>query len=58
MINERLLYYLKRRGLMASYQSGFRRGRSTIDSVLCLEDEIRKAQANSLRYAVERSTEE
>ena len=29
---------------MASCQSGFRKGRSTTDSIICLEDEIRKAQ--------------
>lgn len=46
MINERLMHYVEERELMASYQSGFRKGRSTIDSILYLEDEIRKAQIN------------
>ena len=31
---------------MTPYQSGFRRGRSTLDPLLCLESEVRKAQAN------------
>ena len=31
---------------MTKYQSGFRRGRSTMDPVLGLEDDIRKAQVN------------
>lgn len=46
MVNERLTYYLEKREMVASYQSGFRKGRSTIDSVIRLEDEIRKAQIN------------
>jgi len=46
MINERLMYYIEKRGLVTRYQSGFRRGRSTMDPVVCLEDDIRKAQVN------------
>ena len=46
MINERLMYYKEIRGLVTRYQSGFRRGRSTMDPVVCLEDDIRKAQVN------------
>uniref|UniRef100_A0A3P9P5F4 Reverse transcriptase domain-containing protein n=1 Tax=Poecilia reticulata TaxID=8081 RepID=A0A3P9P5F4_POERE len=46
MINERLIYHMEKKGLISSYQSGFRRGRSTMDPVLCLEHEIRKAQVN------------
>lgn len=46
MVNERLTYYLEKRGMVAPYQSGFRRGRGTMDSVLCLEDDVRKAQVN------------
>lgn len=46
MINERLVYFLESRGMVATYQSGFRKGRNTMDPVLCLEDEIRKAQVN------------
>lgn len=46
MVTERLSYELERRGLLVSCQSGFRRGRNTMDSVIRLETEIRKAQAN------------
>lgn len=42
MVNERLMCYLEKRGMVAFYQSGFRRGRDTTDSVLCLEDDIRR----------------
>lgn len=34
MVNERLTYFLEEREMVASYQSGFRKGRSTIDPVL------------------------
>ena len=46
MITERLTYFLESRGLMSPDQSGFRKGRGTMDPVLCLESVIRKAQAN------------
>lgn len=46
MITERLTYELEKKGMLASYQSGFRKGRNTMDSVIRLENEIRKAQAN------------
>lgn len=46
MVNERSMYFLEKRDLVAPHQSGFRRGRSTVDAVLCLDDEIRKAQVN------------
>lgn len=46
MINERLIYYMENKGYISKYQSGFRRGRNTMDPVLCLEHEIRKAQIN------------
>ena len=46
MITERLTYYVEKNELMTPYQSGFRRGRSTLDPLLCLESEVRKAQAN------------
>ena len=44
LVNGRLMHFIEERGLMASCQSGFRKGRSTMDSIICLEDEIRKAQ--------------
>jgi hypothetical protein len=43
MIMERHTYFLERRGLMSPDQSGFRKGRGTMDPVLCLESVIRKA---------------
>lgn len=46
MIVERLSFELEKRGVLASYQSGFRRARNTMDSVIRLENEVRKAQAN------------
>ena len=46
MVVERLTYYLESRGLLTSCQSGFRKGRNTMDAVIRLENEIRKAQAN------------
>lgn len=36
----------KKRGLLDNCQKGFRKGRSTIDSVIRLKTEIRKAQVN------------
>ncbi|XP_063075987.1 RNA-directed DNA polymerase from mobile element jockey [Engraulis encrasicolus] len=46
MVTDRLTYIVEKRGLISPWQSGFRRGRMTMDPVLCLEDSIRKAQAN------------
>lgn len=46
MITERLSYELEKRGMLANYQSGFRKGKNTMDSVIRLETEIRKAQVN------------
>ena len=46
MVVERLMHFIESRDLFSSYQSGFREGRNTMDSVLCLESEIRKAQTN------------
>lgn len=46
MITERLTYLLESRDLFSPFQSGFRKGRNTMDSVLRLESEIRKAQTN------------
>ncbi len=42
----RLVHVIEKKKLLSSYQSGFRKGRNTMDSVLCLEAEIRKAQVN------------
>ncbi len=46
MIIERISYELEKKGKLANYQSGFRKGRSTMDAVIRLENEIRKAQEN------------
>ncbi len=46
MIIERISYELEKKGKLANYQSGFRTGRSTMDAVIRLENEIRKAQEN------------
>ncbi len=46
MGTERLTHFIEKRGLMTKYQSGFRKGRGTLDPMICLENEIRKAQIN------------
>jgi len=46
MVNDRFNYWVGSKGLLNSYQSGFRRGRGTMDPVVCLEDVIRRAQVN------------
>ncbi|XDV45291.1 hypothetical protein PO909_013411, partial [Leuciscus waleckii] len=46
MIVRRLNYILEVKGLMSPYQSGFRAGRNSMDAVLSLEADIRRAQAN------------
>lgn len=40
------MHFLEERGIMATCQRGFRKGRGTMDPVLCLAEEIRKAQVN------------
>ena len=46
IITERLFFYMESRGILSPHQSGFRRGRETMDPVMCLETEIRKAHVN------------
>lgn len=46
IVTMRLIYNVKSRNLFSSYQSGFQKGRNTMDSVLCLELDIKKAQSN------------
>lgn len=46
MITERLTYYLESKGLITSYRGGFRRGRGTMDPVLCLEGDVRNPLAS------------
>ncbi|GBN73106.1 hypothetical protein AVEN_189696-1 [Araneus ventricosus] len=43
MVNRRLIYFLERNNLLHQNQSGFRRGRSTLDNLLALETDIRLA---------------
>ncbi len=40
-----LLYVLETRDVLHAYQSGFRKGRSTIDAVICLENEIKESSS-------------
>ncbi len=46
LIVNRLAYEIESKELFTQYQSGFRKGRTTMDSILFLESEIRKAQIN------------
>ena len=46
MITRRLMYEGEKRGLFSHHQSGFRSGLTTMDPVVCMENEIRKAQIN------------
>jgi len=45
-MTERITYFLESKALLSPYQSGVRRGRNTMDSVLRLESDIRKGQTN------------
>ena len=46
MITDRLVDKLEKSGYFVEYQSGFRQGRSTMDAVLDLDIDIKKAIAN------------
>lgn len=46
MINDRLVYWVETKGKLENYQSGFRKGRGTMDPILRLEDDIKKAHVN------------
>lgn len=46
MITDRMTYHLEKINWFSSYQSGFRCGRGTMDPIVYLEDEIRKAFIN------------
>ncbi|GBO31551.1 putative RNA-directed DNA polymerase from transposon X-element [Araneus ventricosus] len=43
MVNARLIYELEKQGCIPPLQSGFRRGRSTVDNLVLLETQIRNA---------------
>ena len=44
MITDRLAHYLESRDMIANYQSGFRIIRNTMDAIMMLKTEVRKAQ--------------
>ena len=46
MVNERLIWVLEKKGLLSKLQSGFRKGRSTIDQLIRMETFVRDAFAN------------
>lgn len=46
MVTDRLVHFLETKGALVDYQSGFRKGRSTMDNVVALDYEIRRAFAN------------
>jgi len=46
MITDRLGFYMESRGMISPHQTGFRKGKGTMDPIICLETEIRKAQVN------------
>ena len=52
MITDRS-YELEKKGMLASCQSGFRKGRNTMDAVVRIEAEIRKTQSNKESVVVE-----
>jgi ribonuclease HI len=43
MVNSRLMYYLEKNNCISNIQSGFRRGRCTLDNMVDLESKIRNA---------------
>ncbi len=47
MVKFCLLYVLETRNVLHAYQSGFRIGRSTIDPVICLENEIKESSSEN-----------
>ena len=51
MIGNRLSWYMETNNYFNKFQSGFRRGRSCIDHILRLQDDIHKAN-NSRGYTV------
>lgn len=46
MVTDRLLHRLEQRTYFSVFQSGFRLGRATMDSVLLLEREVKRALVN------------
>lgn len=46
MINVRLIHLFESKNMISPNKSGFGKGRQTMDPVLHLEEEVRKAQVN------------
>ncbi|GFV53288.1 putative RNA-directed DNA polymerase from transposon X-element [Trichonephila clavipes] len=46
MVNARLVYQLEKNKCIPLFQSGFRKGRSTLDNIIALENKIRNAFAS------------
>ncbi len=46
IITNRLMYHMEKNNLFSPYQSGFRYGRGTMDSVINLETDIKKVFIN------------
>lgn len=47
MVTQRLTHYVESNNLISAHRNGFCKGRNTMDSVLCLESEVMKAQTKS-----------
>uniref|UniRef100_A0A0E9T6N9 Reverse transcriptase domain-containing protein n=1 Tax=Anguilla anguilla TaxID=7936 RepID=A0A0E9T6N9_ANGAN len=46
MVNYRLVHRLAQRGYFSPFQSGFRLGRATMDAILMLDRDIKRALVN------------
>ncbi len=46
IITKRLTHFIEKKEILTHCQSGFRKGRGTMEPIICLEHEIRKAQSN------------
>jgi len=42
LVTNRLTYYVEKNKLLTNVQTGFRKGRSTTDHIICLQDTINK----------------
>ena len=50
MVNVRLVNYLERNKILTNYQSGYRKGRSTLDQLVRLETKIREAFIKRMHF--------
>ena len=46
MVTSRLVYFLESKGHLTEFQNGFRLGRSTMESVAVLDQDVKKAFVN------------